>query len=178
MKCAGIWLITGFAIMAGVSGCAEGTRYKVLSFFFDGVPGPQAEQAGQNVKRKDSTSTTKTEQYRYGEHGPYAAKLCESCHQRGTNKLIMPLEQLCLNCHELKFGKKKIHGPLTSGDCTVCHDAHSSPNRYLLVSDSKEFCFYCHDKNEIQKRDVHREIQAECTVCHDAHASANEFLLK
>jgi len=163
-------------------GCEARTRYRVLSIFFDGVPNPDRVVASAQKKRTGSrgaeADANEKRSKQFTEHGPYAAKLCEGCHQRGTNKLLMPIESLCLYCHTVAMDKKRIHGPVASGGCKVCHDAHSSPNRFLLVSDSQEFCLYCHDKNEISTREVHQGVTEECTACHDAHGSDNEFLLR
>lgn len=149
-------------------------RYKVLSFLFDGVPSHKKGDAG-SVKTASGKNIPQTVNI---EHGPYAARLCEGCHQRGSNKLIMPIEALCLNCHTFRTDKR-LHGPIASGGCKVCHDPHTSSNRFLLVSEATEFCFYCHDRNAVSKRDVHKGINdVVCITCHDAHMSDNEFLLK
>lgn len=168
--------------VAALCGCDARTQYRLLSPFFDGVPNPDqtTSTAGGNNNAGSRAAVDKrdTRVNQYTEHGPYAAKLCEGCHQRGTNKLLLPIESLCLYCHTFQTEKKRVHGPIASGGCKVCHDPHSSPNRFLLVSESKEFCLYCHDKNEIATREVHKDTAAECTTCHDAHGSDNEFLLK
>jgi predicted CXXCH cytochrome family protein len=169
-------------VAAVLFGCEARTRYKVFGPFFDGVPNPDetAPSADRNksIGARAAVDANETKKKQYVEHGPYAAKLCEGCHQRGTNKLLMPIESLCLYCHAVTSGKKRIHGPIASGGCKICHDPHSSSNRFLLVSDSKEFCLYCHDKNEIATREVHQGMSTECITCHDAHGSDNEFLLK
>jgi predicted CXXCH cytochrome family protein len=169
-------------IVAVLFGCEARARYRVLSIFFDGVPNPDKTMVSadnkQNAGGRPEADAGAREAKQYTEHGPYAAKLCEGCHQRGTNKLLLPIESLCLYCHSVAMDKKRVHGPIASGGCKVCHDPHSSSNRFLLVSDSKEFCLYCHDKNEIATREVHRDMTTECTTCHDAHGSDNEFLLK
>ncbi len=170
-----------FVSVALLCGCDARTRYRLLSPFLDGVPNPdnatQAEnRTGVNSRAAGGIKDTKIIQHT--EHGPYAARLCEGCHQRGTNKLLLPIESLCLYCHAFQMEKKKVHGPIASGGCKVCHDPHSSSNRFLLVADSKEFCLYCHDKNEISTREVHQGMSEECTECHDAHGSDNDFLLK
>lgn len=153
------------------------TRYKVLSFFFDGVPPPSA--APERGPAQEQSTGPKTEQKRrYAEHGPFAAKMCDGCHRRGSNELVMPKEQLCLNCHVMPTDGRKIHGPLASGGCRVCHNPHGSGYPNLLVSDSTEFCQHCHERSAVLSRAVHRGTNAECTSCHDAHSARNAYLLK
>jgi predicted CXXCH cytochrome family protein len=115
----------------------------------------------------------------FREHGPYAAKQCDACHDPGaTNALVLPADQLCFQCHDLKLDKKYIHGPLASGGCLVCHDPHSSQYRYLLVSESDGFCLHCHDRKDLSKVGAHADLQESCTTCHDAHMSDSRYLLK
>jgi predicted CXXCH cytochrome family protein len=167
--------------MLVVSGCSPETRYRTLSFFFDGVPTPAGvtENRSGNTGR-DTRPKEDVLKVRPSTHGPYAARLCEACHLRGgSNKLILPVEVLCLNCHELNIKKRKIHGPLASGGCRVCHEPHGSGKPFLLVADPTTFCFYCHDEAEVGSREAHKKSGgAECTVCHDAHSSNNDFMLK
>jgi predicted CXXCH cytochrome family protein len=88
----------------------------------------------------------------------------------------VPREQLCLQCHVFPHSATDyVHGPLAAGGCTVCHEPHSSPNRYLLVSDSEAFCFHCHDRERMRD---HAGGEPRCTSCHDAHMSAKKFLLR
>ena len=156
-------------------GCEGKTRYQVLSFFFDGVPPPgEVTQEG----KKEVTKVAAQAQSTYREHGPYAAKLCNGCHERGSNKLLLPIEDLCFQCHTLNIRKKYIHGPLASGGCKICHSPHGSIYPFLLISEPKRFCLHCHSQNDILKREVHRETDEQCTVCHDAHSSDNAYLLK
>jgi predicted CXXCH cytochrome family protein len=166
-----LWCLA--AVIAG--GCDPGTRYRALSFFFDGVPLPADQQAPEGAAGK--AARTGREKARYVQHGPYAAKLCDSCHAQGTNKLLVRVEELCFTCHTFDLTGKKVHGPLASGGCTACHDPHGSPNRLFLVSDSQGFCLTCHDRDAVLKRDVHSG-DGECTACHDAHTSSNAYLLK
>lgn len=152
--------------------------YRVLGFFIDGLTPPEKDKdAGGKVSAEAPGS--KKEALGYREHGPYAANLCGACHvQTGSNQLIMPVEELCQNCHVLNLKKKKVHGPVVTGGCKVCHDPHASPYRFLLVSESKDFCYYCHSRTDIEKREVHRKTDVGCTYCHEAHASDNEYLLR
>lgn len=158
--------------------CNAASRHKVLTFFFDGVPeprpaagaeGPPGAQAGKLPGRTVG----------YVEHGPYAARMCQACHEAAaTNALVMPADQLCSRCHEFDLDRKVIHGPLASGGCLVCHDPHSSRYASLLVSESDTFCVHCHDQAAIASIAAHEGVGDWCTACHEAHMSDNQFLLK
>ena len=153
-------------------------RYRVLSIFIDGLTPPE-EDKEKEEKGSSGNPRFKKEPLKYREHGPYAAGLCGACHvQTGSNQLIMPVTELCQNCHVLNLNKKKVHGPVVAGGCKVCHDPHGSPYRFFLVSASKDFCFYCHSQKDVEKREVHKGTDVECTYCHNAHAADNEYLLK
>ncbi len=165
--------------IALLCGCNTTKNYKVLSFFFDGVPDPNKAPADHGVgDAKKEVGTAQAAGSRYKEHGPYAARECQSCHMRATNALIMPIEDLCFKCHSIDVRKKYIHGPLASGGCKICHQAHGSAYPYLLVSEPKEFCIYCHDRKAIARGGGHKDMETQCTVCHDAHSSDKEYLLK
>src|SRR5574341_1283790 len=168
-------------LLASVTGCEVKTRYRVLCLLFDGVPTPpgmvpcdsDGRPLGSSVVAKSEDASTQG----YTQHGPYAARLCEGCHQRQTNKLLMAVEDLCFNCHDLSIRKRIVHGPVASGSCVVCHDPHGSGNKYLLVAKSQEFCLHCHKKEDLQKTDAHQDLNTGCTTCHNAHASDNDYLL-
>jgi len=170
---------TGIAVcvilFACLSGCEPKTRYKALSIFFDGVPNPEEQSAEQQTGISGGSKTLRPT---YREHGPYAAKMCDACHDKATNELKMPIEKLCFNCHLIQMDKKYVHGPVAAGGCRVCHDPHGSSFPYLLVSEPRTFCFHCHDEKAVFKNEVHKGVDAPCTACHDAHSSNNRFLLK
>lgn len=173
----------GLAATAALSaGCSTAKHHRVLSFFFDGVPDPAAVVASAAPQVRASVGRRLVLP---GEHGPYAAKLCDSCHDsKATNALVAPAEQLCLRCHELGVAKAYVHGPLASGGCLVCHDPHRSANRYLLVSASDGFCLSCHDRAALSVLagpagvDGHAGEAANCTDCHEAHMSDRKYLLR
>jgi len=177
-----VWTVVGcIAAVAAllIGGCSATSRYKVLTFFFDGVPPPKATEAAEGKQDEIRATAAQPRRVGYGEHGPYAARLCNGCHESAaTNALVAPREQLCFRCHEIKLDKRHIHGPLASGGCTVCHDPHSSRSRYLLVSESDSFCLHCHDPRAVAKVAAHGGIQEQCTACHDAHMSDKRYLLR
>jgi predicted CXXCH cytochrome family protein len=166
-----------FFFSSFLCGCAPEKRYKVLSFFFDGVPNP-AEMPKQVQRGPGGGAEPPVVKKTYRMHGPYAAKLCSGCHQRGTNILILPIEKLCLNCHIIQMNKKYIHGPVASGGCKICHEPHGSSFPFLLVSEPQKFCFYCHKEKDVARNEVHAGITEGCTDCHDAHMADNKNLLK
>jgi predicted CXXCH cytochrome family protein len=127
-------------------------------------------------------------------HSPAAALLCRSCHradQAGT-KVSIPagrVETVCFGCH-VNSGKwpamSHVHGPVGTGDCTICHDPHGSNSQFQLWTDGKaKLCVVCHeDKKKFatpsakQKLQVHAILSARgCVVCHSPHASNYRFQL-
>ena len=164
-------------MFALVSGCATKENFKDLSFFFDGVPDP-SKVGKKGYKSRKGDATAPVSEQHASQHGPYAAKLCEACHNRSTNALVRPIEQLCANCHDIQLDKKWIHGPLASGGCRVCHLPHTSRYRSLLVSDSRDFCLHCHSISDVARNPAHEGADSGCISCHDPHMSDNMYLLR
>lgn len=162
----------------GLYGCAPQTRYKVLSFFFDGVPNPEMIAKKQEaLKKEDVMSRARAVTYRM--HGPYASRHCEGCHTPGSNVLRLPRNKLCFRCHTLDLSKKYVHGPVAAGGCLMCHDPHGSAYPYFLIADPATFCLHCHNRKDIMKNKAHKEIEGkQCTQCHDAHSSNKKYMLK
>jgi len=156
--------------------CTTAKGHRILELFFDGVPPLTAPAA---APRPGGPSASAAPDFRVREHGPYAAKLCDACHETGrSNALVVPAEQLCVRCHTLDLRKRYIHGPLLAGGCLLCHDPHESRYPYLLVSDSSTFCVRCHDRSALRAVEGHGEGAPSCTTCHEAHGSDRRFLLK
>jgi len=166
-------------VAALTMGCNSATRHNVLTFFFDGVPPPRTAPSMEEAQAAPHASPAPARGVGYREHGPYAARLCNACHEpAATNSLVAPAEDLCLQCHDLRRDKKYIHGPLFAGGCIVCHDPHSSQYSNLLVSESDNFCFHCHDRGSVERTAAHVGTEGQCTFCHDAHTSNKKYLLK
>ena len=160
-------------------GCDVTARQKALTTFFDGVPPPKAAKAPPATVPAVDTGGPASRQVGYREHGPYAAKLCSACHDAAaTNALVVPKDELCFRCHDLKQTAKYVHGPLASGGCLTCHDPHGSPFGFLLVSESDGFCLSCHDRAAIERIAGHDDPKANCTKCHDAHGSDKNYMPK
>lgn len=161
-----------------LSSCSDPVkRYKILSFFFDGVPEPRTALRQEKHEEKTTYIANILKQKKTVEHGPYAAKICHGCHKRDTNELLTTVEKLCLNCHPMEIENKWVHGPIAAGGCRVCHMPHSSGYAFLLVADAEEFCFYCHNRADVINKPYHQDTKG-CLGCHDAHSGDNRLLLR
>jgi predicted CXXCH cytochrome family protein len=105
-------------------------------------------------------------------HGPIAGGMCEVCHDphgsANRAQLRMPINTLCLSCHEAIARKPHIlrtpsgEGHPVSGrkdpsasasgrdmSCISCHNPHAADVRYFFVNnadDRMELCQMCHNK--------------------------------
>ena len=127
-------------------------------------------------------------------HGPTATD-CTSCHE--PNGKEHPVEDvsafnyfaegadLCYSCHtELKeeHSLKYVHKPTKNGECTVCHEVHSSNDPKLVFTQTPDLCFFCHsdfDDGRATAKSVHTaSFEGEaCLQCHNPHASVEKKLL-
>lgn len=127
-------------------------------------------------------------------HGPTATD-CMACHE--PNGKEHPLEdvegftlfeegaELCYSCHtELKeeHSLKYVHKPVKNGECTECHEVHSSNDPKLIFAQAPDLCFFCHNELEdgrAKAKTVHTaSFEGDaCLLCHTPHASAEKRLL-
>src|SRR6266567_387053 len=109
--------------------------------------------------------------------------VCAISHAADDNALKFKLKpgangKLCLDCHTTfkdKLSKSFVHTPLKKGDCTGCHDPHTSSHGKLLAAGGGEICAACH-KSVVPAAalSVHKVVaEGSCMKCHDPHASAN-----
>ncbi len=189
-----------------IAGCEKQTKYEILTFFFTGVPpidGERREVDGEvNVDRKPKQKRPAPQVFI---HGPKAAGECFYCHDTDSTlsfqrvkkgggmprlgditpgRLTMPFKDLCIQCHtskssELRFTEDLwVHGPLSDGQCTACHDYHQTKYQYMLLSESSiELCSRCHAKGYIMQTEEHKS-EEECISCHNPHVGANRLLLR
>jgi predicted CXXCH cytochrome family protein len=121
-------------------------------------------------------------------HGPFAAKECTRCHDLTTasgfrglsgggggersavelaeaGRLRMPIDELCVHCHA-EFAHdapgnegRWLHGPVASGWCVLCHEAHSALYPSLLVAEpTARLCGICHLREDLVETAEHRPI--------------------
>ena len=91
--------------------------------------------------------------------------------------------KLCLNCHnniQETVKKPFVHTPLKTGDCTGCHNPHTSSHGKLLAADSTSICSLCHKAMvPAGALSVHKVVaEGNCMKCHDPHSAAAQKLLK
>jgi len=179
------------ACLAGLlaSACSEAARYRVLSFFFDGVPKPGVASAiGEAGERRDASGEPGAVSgldrlpppVQYA-HPPYRENRCSACHDAQTGNLIRTSEEgLCRSCHSAVPGEVRfVHGPVAVNACDFCHEPHSSSFAGLLVTDPRSLCLRCHDLADLSTGTHHEptEIRA-CTQCHSGHGGEDRFFLK
>jgi predicted CXXCH cytochrome family protein len=179
--------IVGAAALLVIA-CAEPARYRVLSFFFDGVPRPGEEQprgyaSGGTVMESDSVgpAADRPPPQPVLPHAPYKENRCSTCHDLGTGLLVQTPERgLCQRCHENVPGELRfLHGPVAVNGCLACHHPHGSIHEELLLADAKTLCYRCHARDELTTGAHHATLDTQlCTDCHAAHGGDDRFFLK
>lgn len=134
------------------------------------------------------------------QHLPVGKLQCRACHETDSSKGVLTIptgkiEKLCYDCHTnfetLINNGTYIHGPVGSGDCTICHDPHGSGEQYLLWAEINELCIACHVSFKGEKKghpvpnhplegnnDPRRKgFPFSCTSCHNPHGSKYKYLL-
>ncbi len=190
-----------------MAGCDKYQNHKVLTFFFTGVPPVESENLTVDGElpsfaiEKETKKALPEKERKAAIHGPYDAGQCYQCHiiaskssmvmQGGVpsfeslpRKLRLPKNEICLECHTTKSFMSAftrdlwIHGPVSTGMCTVCHHYHKSANSFMLLkATSIELCSMCHVKEAMSNIDEHSR-NLECTVCHNPHVGKDRYLLK
>jgi predicted CXXCH cytochrome family protein len=192
------------ALLVVAAGCRdEVARYRVLSFFFDGVPPPagmpnappkkivgpwgiRLDPNDPNAREIIAAATraatqTATEEPVAFLHAPYRDRLCRSCHSGETSFQVPLTTDICRKCHlpyyDLK-GDDWVHGPVALGKCAMCHTSHKSEYPGLLTTAMPNLCFSCHEARPLLDRPYHAEANTRsCTACHDPHSAGNRLLL-
>lgn len=168
-----------------------------------------AQAAAEAEQRKELATAAEQREYEPAEyvHGPFGAGRCPACHGvsrpvgQGSGRVeslgaftsvgtgqpfAVPVKELCIGCHTQQgavFAERKDlwrHAPVASGRCTLCHDPHSAPRRYLLRADNSiELCTQCHVMADLLKTPAHaRDPRADCLACHNAHVGETAALLR
>jgi predicted CXXCH cytochrome family protein len=125
---------------------------------------------------------------------------CTLCHPLADPTQHTPIRPgknvaaLCLECHEAFAGKGSMHGPVLAGECSACHNPHSTAEAKLLRQAQPTLCWSCHDKEvedsqkiklpatkplfEDKEAILHPPFaDGGCKDCHLPHASEQPRLL-
>lgn len=171
------------AVSILVSGCIKQEKYDVQTLLLEG-----------------KKTVPKTAIF---SHTPYADGQCDQCHRTSgfllfgrrkptgkfrkgggmPGKLIMPVEELCIHCHEYRSFDKAdsdglwLHTPAAEGECSECHDPHQSENPNILIEAPDKICSQCHDEDFDTDIADHRKME-ECLNCHTPHLGRNSGMLK
>lgn len=168
--------------------CSQPARYRVLNFFFDGVPQPGAPPAeavgpyGSRAERKAQTDARRAKvQKPVSVHAPYAIERCDSCHDTFSGQLNRTVEAgLCASCHPtMPAPAPFLHGPVAARACMQCHQPHSSPFAKLLTAEDPALCLQCHQRSDLSSPPHDTiEITSACLLCHDPHGGNDRYFLK
>jgi predicted CXXCH cytochrome family protein len=177
-----------------IAGCDREARYKILTFFFEGVPpldGEEnameteittVEEATQPAVAQKKNVSRILQQRRFTKHDFVTD--CNKCHMggmgSGERQLIRPMPDLCYSCHTDYYATDGyLHGPIAVGECVFCHNPHKSKYVYLQEAAQPELCFRCHVRgNMVTITDHQEKLETICTDCHDPHVSSMKMLLK
>jgi predicted CXXCH cytochrome family protein len=185
MALAGVLVYLLASLLLSITGCeTPAKRYRVLSFFFDGVPNPNAPRLAAQGS-EDSIQTVagaggaRTRVY---VHKPYDEGHCYECHGEAKEFFeFKPMgSEVCLKCHRKELDKYPVmHGPVASAECLLCHAPHESQYTKLLKEPSPQVCVRCHLPELLpQEPAEHQSASVSCLNCHNAHGGDKHGLLK
>lgn len=139
-------------------------------------------------------------------HGPYAANACDACHEISSSggiggsggaqdaqdarslapsmsgAKLAPMGELCSGCHEGTSPTEAVaaglwvHGPVSTGDCTQCHNAHAGREQYMLEVPTDALCAGCHAQGTLVNLPEHQD-RTDCVPCHTVHVGKDSRLL-
>lgn len=175
-------LLLSVGICIYLAGCDPAKRYRILTFFFDGVPPLQTEIMLRSDANSHAESGVIAAQFKGSRHEPYDR--CNNCHttdpRSGMPILRSPTPQLCYACHtNYAVSPAFVHGPVAVGACLVCHDPHGSKFEHLMTLAQPEICYQCHEQEKVVMSAGHTsESIVNCTHCHDPHVGSQRTFLK
>jgi predicted CXXCH cytochrome family protein len=158
-------------------GCSVEKHYKLLSFFFDGVPDPALVAAGRTeLERVRAAGGT------IYAHEPYAQERCDECHRDSRGSMLIKVPPtVCGNCHTgVGEQHRFVHGPVAAGACLWCHAPHESTTKSLLRASAVQLCSQCHSQTLGTQRSTipeHSDPERNCLDCHYGHGGSDRFFL-
>jgi predicted CXXCH cytochrome family protein len=167
--------------------CSPRTGQKMITFFFDGVPGTDSTSIQSTADSLEmellpdpaATGLSGTASAMVV-HYPYGERECETCHDAGSlGSMVEPQPDLCYLCHDNYMNSYAVlHGPVAGGYCTSCHDPHMSPEAKLLRFTGQPLCYYCHQQEDVKRNEMHSDLEGmACTDCHNPHGGEDRTFL-
>lgn len=103
---------------------------------------------------------------------------CRSCHSvHGQNRPDFVLQDggVCGRCHLRQAGPKVFRHPALDEGCAVCHRAHGSPLRALLLQRGNNICLQCHFEPgfPVIEGVNHTDFLASGALCFDCHVQVH-----
>lgn len=172
-----IWLVAVVSGMAAAwAGCSVEKNYKLLSFFFDGVPDPNAPMATVGPLANLGLRQSPT----YTIHKPFAEDACVECHG-ARFRMEPPGLDVCMKCHaDVTTRHERMHGPVVAQACLWCHNPHESAYAALLKNEPRQVCTQCHEPAllNVNRVPAHADARRSCLDCHTGHGGASKFFLR
>lgn len=164
--------VVGFAW----SGCSIEKHYELLSFFFDGVPNPNALSVTGSAGGFESLRDSPT----YSAHRPFLDEQCSECHTSQFSTSGVSAD-VCMNCHDdVPTSLERMHGPVAAGACLWCHVPHESAFASLLKEKPRAVCGQCHEQGLLNTSKVpaHADETRQCLECHYGHGGTSSYFLR
>jgi predicted CXXCH cytochrome family protein len=170
-------------IVITVCGCSGDSRYRTLSFFFDGVPDPHAPAGSAAARGEKDEFAPNAPIIKAYIHKPYADGKCNACHTgeaKGFESYSTVGSDTCLKCHKDKLTQYPVmHGPVVAVECTICHAAHESTVPGMLNFDAPRVCIQCHDRDLLGPNPPeHLLPDSKCLSCHVGHGGPKHKMLR
>ncbi len=167
-----------------LTSCDRYARYSVLSFFFDGVPHPDA-QPEQAYTEKGDKPARPAAMPQFSHPSRNIKDPCSFCHESRSNMLI-PAKDVCIKCHGNIRNKLAYIHPPAAVDCFLCHDVHNGKTVNMIKETGDSLCYNCHySKDGLELTDktgtAHAMAVKEklpCLSCHNPHGgNSSDFII-
>lgn len=161
-------------------GCSIERHYETLSFFFDGVPDPNAPPGTIRIGGREAVIVVSA-------HPAFTDRNCGECHG-GSSDFGLRVSgfsnldaTICSKCHEgLLDELRYVHGPVAANGCLECHEPHESVHPALLRREPTDLCLECHGFHlEMDPPPpYHADVERGCLDCHGGHGGDSPHYLR
>jgi predicted CXXCH cytochrome family protein len=174
-----LWLVLLLVFVPQMPGfgCTAQRRYEVLSFFFDGVPDPNAPAVAATEVDAQGNPVIRAVSFA---HQPFEEGKCDACHTitGGFSDFDKIDDSVCMTCHPaVPTAYPRMHGPVALGQCSLCHLPHESSVRPLLRDQPAALCTTCHVREFLPREPRDHFTDRSCLDCHVGHGGTSQGLL-